>query len=492
MNKNVGELEAYIEHALQDWHVAGGAVSVVQADDVITCRGYGIREIGSPALVDGETIFGIGSNTKSFTAAAIGMLVDEGKLLWDDPVVKYLPDFEMSDAWVTGQVTLRDMLSHRTGMGRAMRLIYNKTFSNAEIVRRLRYFKPVAPFRYDFGYNNFHYMTAGLVLEAVTGQSWPEFINSRIFAPLGMTRSFADLQSMAGVTNLSGAHANLDDSLLPHHARLFAPETVVEWDDVGNQPAGGINSSAADLTHWMRMLLARGKWQGQTLLSERMIDQMTTPCIAMLNPLANMLAPIAMMKPEIHFYTYGLGWFVMDYKGYKMYMHGGQITGFNSAVVLVPEAGLGFSILLNSHQTVLHMPLVFKILDFFLGSSQRDWSQEYLGLMGQFSQMELAGFEKLAGSQKPGTQTALPLDAYAGEYCCDLMGPTRVSLENDCLWMEYGAGYRGDLVHWQDDTFYARWQNRTFDHQFVTFHIEDRQVTALEVKNEAVYRRTGP
>lgn len=491
MAKHIGELEAYIGQTLPDWHVAGGSVSVVQADEVISCRGYGVREIGNPALVDGDTIFGIGSNTKSFTAAAIGMLVDEGKLSWDDPVVKFLPDFQMSDAWVTRQVTLRDMLSHRTGMGRAMRLLYNSTFSNADIVRRLRYFQPVAPFRYDFGYNNFHYMVAGLVLETVTGQSWPEFIARRIFKPLGMNRSFADLQSMTGTGNLSGAHANLYDSLQPHHARLFASETVVPWDDVGNQPAGGINSSAADLTHWMRMLLANGEWEEKTILSAGVIEQMTTPCIAMLNPLANMLAPLAMMKPEIHFYTYGMGWFVMDYKGYKMYMHGGQITGFNSAVVLVPEAGLGYSILLNSHQTVLHIPLVLKIADFFLGGSQRDWSREYLGFMQQVNRMEMADFQKLLNSQKTGTQPTLPLDAYMGEYRCDLMGSTRVSLDGDRLWMTYGTGYEGDLVHWQDDTFYARWQNRTFDHTFITFHVEGCHVTAVEVKDEAVYHRSS-
>jgi len=489
VSRDVKELETYIEKVIVDWHVAGAAVSVVKDDEVVSCRGYGMRELGKDDPVDSDTIFGIGSNTKSFTAAGVGILVDEGRLKWDDPIVQYLPDFAMHESWATKEATIRDMLSHRSGMGRAMRMLYNKTFSNKEIVHRLRYLKPVDRFRNQFGYNNFHYMIVGLVIEAVTGLSWPEFMTERFFEPLGMERSFPDLKSTLGKGNLSGAHANIEDSLLPHHSRLFAPEISVPWDDVGNQPAGGINSSAYDLTHWIRMLLSDGVWEGKQIISSATLEQMTTPCSLMLDLKNSMMAPIAAMKPEIHFYTYGMGWFVMDYKGMKMVMHGGQITGFNSAVVILPEARLGFSILVNSHQTVCHIPLVFKIADFFLGGSQRDWSQEYLGAIQSVHQQELAEYQNLLDSRKKDTHPSLPLSAYAGEFINEFMGTTNVSFEKDRLRMRYGIGYQGDLVHWQDDTFYARWENRTFDHNFVSFKLDHGKVIAVEVKDEALYRR---
>ncbi len=489
MTNDVKELEAAIEAIVHDWHVPGAAVSVVKDQQVISCRGYGVRELGKLAPPDGDTIYGIGSNTKSFTAAGVGLLVDEGKLGWDDLVIKYLPDFALSDPAITGQITLRDVLCHRSGMGRSMRILYHKDFTNAEILHNLRYFNPVSPFRYDFGYNNFHYMIAGAVIEAVSGQSWPEFTTERIFKPLGMSRSFADLKSTLGQDNMSGAHANLDDSLLPHHARLFAPENVVDYDDVGNQPAGGINSTAADLTHWMRMLLADGKWEGQKILSPQVIAQMFTPSAVMLDPMNNLLGPIAAMNAGVHFYTYGLGWLVFDYKGYKVVMHGGQITGFNSAVVLVPEVGLGFSVLVSSHQTISHIPLVFKIMDFFLGGSQRDWNNEYLGAIQYIHQGELAAHQSLLDARKAGTSPSLPKEAYVGKFHNDFMGDTEVAVEGDTLTMAYGKGYAGDLVHWHDDTFYVRWSNRTFDHNFITFTINDGAVTAVEVQDEAVYQR---
>ena len=489
MTKDIKELEGAIEQLVQDWHVPGAAVSVVKDQQVIFCRGYGVRKLGKPESPDGDTIFGIGSNTKSFTAAGVGLLVDEGKLGWDDLVIKYLPDFALSDPEVTKQITLRDVLCHRSGMGRSMRILYHKGFTNAEILHNLRNFEPVSPFRYDFGYNNFHYMIAGAVIEAVSGQSWPEFTTERIFKPLSMGRSFADLQSTLGHDNMSGAHANLDDSLLPHHARLFAPENVVDYDDVGNQPAGGINSTAADLTHWMRMLLADGKWEDQQILSPQAIAAMFTPSTVMLNPMNSLLGPIAAMNAGVHFYTYGLGWIIFDYKGYKVVMHGGQITGFNSAVVLVPEAGLGFSVLLSSHQTISHIPLVLMMLDFFLGGGQRDWNKEYLGAIQYIHQGELAEHQKLLESRKPNTNPTLPKEAYIGSYHNAFMGGTEVMLEGDTLMMAYGKGYLGDLVHWHDDTFYVRWSNRTFDHNFITFTVKDGAVTAVEVQDEALFQR---
>ena len=301
--KDLKALESKIESLFAEWHVAGGAVSIVKDNEVVSSRGYGVKEIGKSEAPDENTIFGIGSNTKSFTAAGVGLLVDEGKLDWDDRIIKHVPDFKLSDPWVTEQVTLRDMLCHRTGLGRAMRPLYNRNFDLDEVMRRMRYMPFEADFRDDFGYNNYHFMSAGQVIEAVSGMSWPQFMKKRIFEPLGMTSTSADLTQLIGQNNLSGAHANLDDDLLPREARLFAEETIVPWDDVGNQPAGGINSSVHDLSIWMKMLLNDGIHNGEQFLSPKVIRDMSAAAVTMKNPANSALGFLAALDPEINFYT---------------------------------------------------------------------------------------------------------------------------------------------------------------------------------------------
>lgn len=488
------ELEAQIEKILQDWNVAGGSVSIIKDGEVLSSRGYGLREIGNTDLANEHTVYGIGSNTKSFTAAGIAMLVDEGKVDWDDKITKHLPDFAMYDSWATHEVTLRDVLSHRTGLAHKNRILYNGTFSNEDIIlNRLRHFKPLISFRSDFNYNNFNFMIAGLVIEKVTGMPWTDFMSERFFKPLGMTRTFPDLKSTKQADNLSGAHANVDQGFVPHYARLFTPEVAVPWDDVGNQPAGGINSTAHDLIPWMKMLLNNGVHNGQPFLSAKVIEDMTSPSCAFVNPAKSMLGMVHAIKPPIHFYTYGMGWFVMDYRGQKMFMHGGQITGFNSAVVFFPEKNLGFSILLSSHQTIAHIPLFFHIADAFLGGEPRDWNAEYMGLASYFTKEEQDGSEKLVQSRKTNTSPSLPLSSYTGIYENAFTGKWAVTFENGKLSLHYGNGvrYAGTLEHWQEDTFYAKWEDGTFDYEFIKFIIKDGKPVALEMKEEdEVFQRT--
>jgi CubicO group peptidase (beta-lactamase class C family) len=489
------ELEAQIERILQDWHVAGGSVSIIKDGEVLSSRGYGLREIGKTDLADEHTVFGIGSNTKSFTAAGVAMLVDEGKLNWDDKIIKYLPDFAMYDSWVTQEVTLRDVLSHRTGLAHKNIILYNGTFSNEDIIlRRLRHFKPQISFRSDFNYNNYNFMIAGLVIEKVTGMQWTDFMHERFFKPLGMTRTFSDLKSTLGNDNLSGAHANVEESFLPHYARLYAPEVAVPYDDVGNQPAGGINSTAHDLIPWMKMLLNNGVHEGKPFLSSKVIEEMTAPSCAFVHPAQSMLSVLHASKPPIHFYTYGMGWFVLDYRGVKMFMHGGQITGFNSAIVFFPEKNLAFSILLSSHQTIAHVALVFQISDTFLGGDVRDWNKEYLGMAEYMSKEAQAGVEKLMQSRKINTTPSLSLPEYAGTYANDFIGNYQITMENGKLFMRYGNGvrYAGTLEHWQEDTFYAKWEDHTFDYDFITFMIKDAKAVGMQLKEEnEVFHRTA-
>lgn len=483
-------LENRIEAALQDWQVVGGAASIIKGGEVLSCRGYGLREIGKTAQVDEHTLFGIGSNTKSFTAAGVGLLVDEGKLDWDDRVIKFLPDFQLSDPWVTERLTLRDLLSHRTGLGRSMRILYNRDFDLPKVIHRMRYMPFEKGFRDQFSYNNYHFMLAGRVIEVVAGQSWPEFMQTRFFEPLHMGSTSADLQQLLQMQNRSAAHDNLEDSLFSHQSRLLYPQQAVPWVDVGNQPAGGIYSTAHDLTQWMRMLLAHGEYEGKAFLSSRVIAEMTQSCSTMKNPVETDLGFLAALGAPVNFYTYGLGWFVVDYKGLKFYFHGGQITGFNSIVVFVPQLYLAYCVLLNLHHTLLHAPLFLTIADAFIGGDQRDWSAEFLDMAQYLKQQEADRVEDLNAERKSDLLPSLSLESYAGTYEHDFVGPTCVALENGRLVMHYGSAYHGDLVHWQGDEFYAHWEDKTNDWSLVKFHISsNQQVVALSVEDEGRFDR---
>lgn len=480
-------LEQTIASVLEDWKVVGGAVSIVQNGDTLSSRGYGRKRAGLEDPVDEHTVFGIGSNTKSFTAAGVGLLVSEGKAAWDDPIIQYLPDFQLADPWVTKQITLRDMLSHRSGLGRSMRILYNREYDLAEVIRRMRFMPLQKPFRDAFGYNNYHFMVAGRVIEVVSGQTWPEFMQARFFKPMGMHATFADLKQMEGQTNTSGAHDDISEGLLPHDARLFSQQTVIPWSDVGNQPAGGISSSAADMTRWMRMLLNNGEFEGKTFLSPEVIKEMTSPVSTFKDPLQSDLGFLAALEPEINFYTYGLGWFVLDYKGRLMYFHGGQIHGFNSIVAFFPQEKLGYTILTNAHHTFAHAALTFHIADAFLGGSQRNWSEQILGLAQQVIQGAKAGLEKKLAERKVDTKPSLPLAAYTGVYENDFVGKTRVTMEDGKLWMHYGTAFTGPLDHWEDEKFHAVWEDPTFSPNLVQFEIQNGQVVALVIDPEGKF-----
>ncbi len=490
-NPDIKQLESRIEEILSDWKVVGGAASIVKDGEVISCRGYGKKEAGKDAPVDENTIFGIGSNTKSFTAAGVALLVDEGKADWDDPIVKYLPDFTLSDPWVGQHITLRDMLSHRSGLGRSMRILYNDEFDLAEVIRRMRYMPLIKPFRDAFGYNNYHFMTAGRVIEVLSGKTWPEFMRERIFQPLEMHSSSADLKQLEGQKNLSAAHDDISGGLLPAYARLFSQQQVIPWVDVRNQPAGGINSSAADLTHWMLMLLNDGNHNGLNLLSPKVIREMTMPTAPFRDPLKSELSFLAMMNPEINFYSYGMGWFLLDYKGRLMFFHGGQIHGFNSIVAFIPQEKLGYSILTNAHQTYAHATLMMTIADALLGGSQRNWNQALLELAHGMVQGEIAALEEKTANRKKDVLPALPLEAYTGTYENDFVGKTEVTLKDGRLWMQYSTAFIGPLAHWESESFHAMWEDRTFDPNLITFHSENNNVNSLTVDTEGKFIRIG-
>jgi CubicO group peptidase (beta-lactamase class C family) len=479
--KSTEHLDACISKALAAWSIPGAAVAVIQGDETFI-KGYGVREAGQPEAVDADTIFAIGSTTKSFTSALIGMLVDEGKLQWDDPVVKYLPDFELYDAWVTQIVTVRDLLCHRLGLERAQSLYYHQGYTQRDLMHRMKHLKPVASFRSGFHYANQNFGVLGLIIEAVTGQAWDETLASRLFQPLGMTRSVSGYNRLTGLANVAAPHAVLDETY-PACVRFLGQPVAIPWFKLSHEPSGSIHTSANDLACWLRVLTQNGA----PLLQQASFNEITSPQMVMQDMLDSELAPLYVLQPPTRFWTYGLGWWVMDYRGEKVLMHGGQMPGFNSAVAVFPERQLGLAVMVNVHQTLAHAALFYAIADILLGKPDRDWSAEFQQVAhGYMADMKNQVDQALL-TRDPNLPPSLGLDAYAGTFCSDLYGDVVVTLESGSLKLAYG-NLGAALEHFKADTFIAHWNLKGLQEDAMISFGADGQTLTL-VNDRAEYRR---
>ena len=342
--------DAYAEQAVRDWEVPGLAIAVVKDGEIAFAKGYGVRELGKPEPVDTRTLFAIGSTTKAMTAAAVGMLVDDGKLAWDDPVTVHLPDFRLYDPYVTREVTVRDLLTHRAGLGKADFLWYGQENATDEILHRLRYVEPQTSMRSHFTYQNIMYVTAGEVIEAASGMSWADFIQTRIFDPLGMSASVPTLTMAGGRSNVASPHYRIDGTV-----------TVIENASVDPvAPAGSIWSNVGDMAKWVRFLLNEGVTdEGERLLSEETHAELFTP--QMIIRRDSFYPTGRLTKP--HWTTYGLGWFQADYDGRAVDFHTGSIDGMVAIVGLIRDENLGVYVLANLDHAELRHALMYRAFE---------------------------------------------------------------------------------------------------------------------------------
>ncbi len=487
-NVNIQDLEARIEEIFSQWNVPGVAVGIIRDGELVSARGYGVRDVNNPLPVDADTNFAIGSNTKAFTAACIGMLVGEGKMDWDDPVTRYLPDFAVYDPWITQHVTVRDILSHRIGVSDVERFLYNTTISNAEVIRRYRYVQPNTPFRYDMQYSNIAFMAAGEILHAVTGQSWETLVQERIFKPLGMQRSTTNFNDVQTMQNIALPHVNKYSGLLSMRARLLDPVDSIPWYDFGSQSAGGITSNVNDMAKWLGCFLGKGVYQGNTVLQPKTVEMMTRPTNIMLNPFGT-AASLAALGPEINFWTYGLGWFIVDYKGHKMVMHGGQVQGMISVCGFLPQEQLGYVVLTNINLSMIQINLAFTILDALLGGGTRDWTGDCFKLVKALRGQEEEQARQLEAARKRESQPSQDLEHFTGLYDHDYFGEHKVILENGRLMLWFAPQNIGDLEHWQEDTFVIHWRNDPFDGDFLTFNSTHGRVDGFTIHKEGFFKR---
>jgi CubicO group peptidase (beta-lactamase class C family) len=440
--QQIAELEAYVTRAMSDWRIPGLAMAVVAGDSIVFAKGYGVREVGRPDPVDPATRFAIGSTTKAMTVLALGMLVDEGRIEWDDPVIEHLPHFRVADPYVTRELTVRDLLTHRGGLGNADQLWTVTDFSADEIIRRVATIEPAYSLRSRFVYQNIMYAVAGDVVAAASGMSWAEFLRTRIFRPLGMTGTVPFIADLAGQPNVAIPHAATGDDV-----RTVANRSV---DPVG--PAGSVWSSAADMASWTRFMLDTARVGDQQLVSAETWREIISPQV--IAP-ASMYTITALTQPD--FFTYGLGWFLHDYAGEAVAMHTGSINGMSALIGLLPEHGVGVYVLANLDHAELRHALMYRVFDLYLGRPARDWSADLLRHLAELRERSAAAQREQQEGRPSNPTPTLPLDRYAGTYRNATYGEAEVSLRDGVLHFAYGSGRIGPLTHLEYDTFEARW-----------------------------------
>ena len=462
------EMDAYVAKAVKDWHVAGLSIAVVKDGRIVFAKGYGVRELGKPEVVDTSTMFAIASTTKALTAAAIGMLVDEGKVNWDDPVTKYLPTFQLYDPYATREVTVRDLLTHRAGLGNADYLWDVADLPTPEIMARVRMVKPAYSMRSSFIYQNVMYMMAGEIVRAASGMPWDKFIETRIFQPVGMKSAVTGLSLVPAGANVASPHWR------------FGPDTVRVITNTVTQSvgsAGAIWAPVSDMARWMIFLLDSGRVKGKRLLQPATLAELFTPQVIV--PPDEFYPTMALTKP--HWMTYGLGWFQHDYKGRMLNFHTGSLAGMVAIAGLIPDERFGVFVQANVDHAEVRHALMYKAIDLYLGNPQRDWSRDLFAVYE--ARRARADSARRAAEEKriKGTRPTLALSKYTGIYEEPFLGRVVVTEQNGKLRLEAGHAYKGPVEHWQYDTFRVRYDDRWQGSDMLNFTIGDGIASELRI-----------
>ncbi|MCQ9156227.1 serine hydrolase [Acidomonas methanolica] len=454
------DLDRLVAGTQAAFHVPGVAVAVIRDGKVVLAKGYGIRKAGDPAPVDSLTQFAIGSNTKAFTTAALSILVHAGKLGWEDPVWEHMPDFALADPYLTRAFIVTDLLTHHSGMeigAGDLMLFEGSQFTRREVVDRLRYMPFTAPFRLNYAYNNLLYVTAGRLLEEVSGESWERFVQDRIMTPAGMR----------ACTPAPHAPEPGEDRAAGHDVENGAARPV-PWDNLpAVAPAGGIECSLDGMTHWARMLLGHGSLDGRVILAPDQVDTLWAPHALL--PLPDYAA-----KTGTHFRAYGLGWFMEDFFGHKRIWHTGTIQNSTSYVSFLPEENMAVVVLTNQDDHHAPYTIATTVSAAALGHRETDW----LAYFREDEAASDAARRKRAEDTGPGsrarpfvTLSDSELQAYAGTYHDVWRGDATVTLSPQGLRMRFArsATLAGTLHPLPHDLFLIRWDNDS-DDAYVQFH----------------------
>ncbi len=445
-------LSSYINRVMKVFEVPGLSLAIVKNGATVLSEGFGVCKLGEEQKVNAKTLFCIASNTKAFTAAALAILVEEGKIEWDAPAINYLPWFQMWDPYVTRELSVRDLLVHRSGLGLgAGDLLWwpASTYTRKEISRRLRFIRPATSFRSAYAYDNVLYLVAGEVIEAVSGKSWEDFVSERILKKVGMSGSSPYLSSVNKRENFATPHAEIEGTIRP----------ITPFDSDNTNPAGGICSNAEDMAKWLLVLLAKGRCSdGSQLITEKSWREMTS----IVTPIPIADPPPELQAQKMNFRGYGLGFGINDYLGKKVVTHTGGLPGFVSRLTMIPQLDLGIMVLTNQESTEAFNAITYHLLDYYLGQPSSDWVEAYLKVKERV-RAEIEEAEKKAAKERNAASSpSLPLEKYAGIYSDAWYGEISIIHENGKLIMKFSKSPSliGELEHWQYDTFVVRWRDR--------------------------------
>jgi CubicO group peptidase (beta-lactamase class C family) len=461
--------------AMKQWRLPGLAIAIVKDDRVVMAKGYGVKELGGSAPVTDETLFQIASASKAFTATALAMLVDEKKLNWDDPVRQHVVYFHLDDACADSMVTLRDIVSHRTGLGRHDELWDNSGLSREEVIRAIGSVGLTKPFRSAYQYQNIMFMTAGEAVAHASGMSWNDFVKTRIFQPLQMTHSITTYAEWNAATDRATGHR--------YYPNLGAMtlSTATNEDNLG--PAGTIASCARDMAQWLRFQLADGAIDGKRLIAADALNETKTPQMTLrldgstrdLNPDANLLA-------------YGMGWNISDYYGSKVISHAGALNSFRTQVVLLPREHTGIVVMTNSGRGISVLAVRAALIDLLVGHAPRDWNAYYLATEKKLDDQEAAKKKEREAKRHPDTHPSHELTAYVGMYENRAYGLVNVALENNALVLQWKR-LTLPLTHFHYDTFSAASEEAEVDEP-VEFRLgSEGEVKMLTIFGETFVRK---
>lgn len=457
-------LDKVAERARKEFNVPGLAVAVIKDGKVVTLRGYGVRRLGESAPVTPHTLFGIGSNTKLFTSAALATLVDEGKIDWEDRVVDRLPGFEMSDAYVTREMRIRDLLCHRSGLGLgAGDLMFwpGSDLTSEELNYRLRFVPLETSFRSAYAYDNVLYNTASLLLRQISGKSWAELIRQRFFTPLDMRDSKTSIRDIDASTDAIVPHAFVDGKL----------RALKHMPIDNNAAAGAIASSVNDMSRWVIALLNKGDLSnGKRLFSERQARILWTPLTIL--PLAD--PPAELAETKSHFAEYAMGEELTDYREHLLVYHTGGLQGMVSIVAMLPELNMGVVVLTNQENTSAFESIAHTVLDHYLDAPPKDWVAAYAAVDKRRVEQAEKMASDAAGKRDAASKPSLAPDAYVGRYRDPWYGDVVIEKQNEGFGIRFSHTpvLTGRLEHWQHDTFIAHWNDHSLlADAYVTFSL---------------------
>ncbi len=435
-------IEAIVQDALRAWEVPGASIAIIKDDQVVYLKGFGVRQLGTRQPVTPDTLFGIASTTKAFTTTAMAMLVDEGKMNWDDQVQKYLESFRLADPLANESVTLRDLVCHRTGLSRNDLLWDESPWGREEILRRIGLVRLNRPFRTTYQYNNIMFLAAAEAIARTSGGSWESFIQRRIFDPLAMnTANFSITQALKSPDHSS-----------PHRKNRAGKVEVIPWLNVDNiGGAGCINASVRDMSRWVRFQLGDGAFEGKRLVSSGNLAETHTPQMVI-----RMDEQATTLNPYTTQMTYGMGWIIQDYHGQTLISHTGGLNGFRARVVLVPRAKLGMVILTNSSagssSASMHVAATNNLLDFLLGFPKTHWNGVLAEQVRKMEAEEKARLLEREAKRNKDTHPSHDLMAYIGSYQEPAYGTATVSLSGDSLMLQW-SNFKSTLEHFHYDVF---------------------------------------